>query len=473
MASTGIRTFCRRASVWMVLAVYVCSFLASCGTVPKETEPASPADPLPESGTESEAETEPVSGPISLSMLKDPGRGLFSNTVTTEEGLYKLRIDTAGTSVLYYDYETMVLDYLAPRLDATSDAYDAGIPSGEGGTIPAVDGDYLYVLSVGQPPVMDFDGWQTKVFQLELDGSGQKELTLPRDLLLSKNSGIVGDGSGIYILTRALNRELREYQDYVLLRVGSEMEEAREIARFPYENVFSVDLYGAYGSELIFRTAVPQSGYEDAKKEEQFGHLAYTWTRFDVLTGEETAFFQYEDGDCSIAYDNASLLYYCGVDSREIRCCDLAAKEDRLCVSADDLFELEENMSIRVFDPVCGGRFGIVVIREEPYETRHLYYDPSSGDWSEIRLFYYEDGAECPVSIEAETENCFIVVNGSVWYSETQVIDGVTAEVPRIEKYLSVISKEDYWNNRKVFRQFENHVFPEDAEIKSENKQLV
>ena len=404
---------------------------------------------------------------ISLSIVKTPAM-LFDNTISSSNGLYKLRIDHGGTSVLYYDYSTMSLNYLSNQLIATSSDENPGwIPSNEGGTVPTINGDYLYVVTVGLRSVGGSGAEPAKVFQMTLDGSNRKELTLPQSMLLDQNSGIAADKDGIYLLMDTYDAEERAYGDFILLYVNSKMEKAEEIARFP-NDVFALNLYGAVGKELIFRVARPQEGYEEASRNEQFMHLRYTYVSYDVEAHSERQLIQYNQGEYSISYDYGNNLYYCKVGENDIHRIDIASKNDEIALRADDILSLTGKETVRVYDPIIDDKIGIITSVNEPYEVHQYYYDLTTGDLYEPDMVFYEDDVEHPVRITAETVDRFVVINGYIYYTEIDTIDGLPAETTRIEKYFSMIDKDDYWKNEPNYRSFTDYVYPSDAEIKSQ-----
>ena len=446
------------------VALLICIILASCG-VP-EDDSASPIDINGDANSDIEPQVPDNKKPISLSMIKTPGM-LLDNTVSYEKGLYKLRADYGGTSVLYYDYETMTLNYLSNQLIATSSDENPGwIPNDEGGTVPAISGDHLYVITIGLRASGEMAGTPPKVFRMALDGSDRKELILPENMLLDQNSGVVGDDSGIYLLMDTYDAKARTFGDYVLLHVDSKMEKAEEIARFP-NNVFSLNIYGAVGKELVFRIAEPQEGYENASRSEQFRHLKYKFVCFDIETHEEYQLLNYDQGELSISYDFGNTLYYCYVGENEFHRIDIASREDVITLHAEDIIDLSGNETVRVYDPILDGKIGVNTSVEEPYESHKYYYDLSTGALYEPNMVFYEDDVEHPVMVVAETEDCFVVLNGYIYYTEIDTIDGMPAETTRIEKYFSLINKEDYWNNNPNYESFTDYVYPADAEIKT------
>ena len=439
--------------------------LVSCGTFGADDLEPKEINSEPSHGSSAHLPDETRG--LSLSIVKTPGM-LFDNTIASSNGLYKLRTDHGGTSVLYYDYSTMSLNYLSNQLIATtSDENPGWIPSDEGGTVPAINGDYLYVVTVGLRSVGGSGGEPAKVFRMALDGSDRKDLTLPQSMLLNQNSGIVADENGIYLLMDTYDAEERAYGDFVLLYVNSKMEKAEEIARFP-NNVFALNLYGAIGKELIFRVARPQEGYEEASRNEQFMHLRYAYVSYDIETHSEKQLIQYNQGEYSISYDYGNNLYYCKVGENDIHRIDITSKNDEIVLRADDILSLTGKETVRVYDSIIDDKIGVVTSVDEPYEVHQYYYDLITGDLYEPDMVFYEDVVEHPVRIIAETFDRYVVINGYIYYTEIDTIDGMPAETTRIEKYFSMIDKDDYWKNEPNYESFTDYVYPSDAEIKSQ-----
>ena len=453
-----------RVYIIIVAVVLACAFLVSCEGVdnkqplPIDITDETPVDEVPSSNTDTKE--------TSLSIIKTAGT-LFDNSISSSEGLYKIRSDYGGSSILYYDYETMALNYLSNQLIATSSDENPGwIPSNEGGTVPVINNDYLYVVTVGLRPLGEMEGTPPKVFRMAMDGSDRKELILSENMLLDQNSGIAGDDNGIYLLMDTYDAQAKAFGDYILLYIDGKMEKTEEIAKFS-NNVYSINLYGAFGNELVFRIAEPQEGYEDASRSEQFKHLKYKFICYDIVTHEETLLLQYNKGELSISYDFGNIMYYCYVGENEIHCIDITSREDVIALHAEDIIDLSGNETVRVYDPILDGKIGVNTSVEEPYESHKYYYDLSTGDLYEPKMVFYEDDVEHPVMIVAETEDSFVVLNGYIYYTEIDTIDGMPAETTRIEKYFSLITKEDYWNNNPNYESFTDYVYPADAEIKT------
>lgn len=450
----------------ILLFLLLCSLFTGCGaqteepTVPAPIQMDTPApesvDVLENTGTEG-----------TMKLIKAQVT-LWDNTTTNESGLYKCRIDHNGVSLLYYEYASMTLDFLMEGADANADSYTANVPGHEGGTIPAVCGDHLYVISVGTTPIHDFEGYPSKVFQFGLDGSNRKELALPDEMRVNRNSGVAGDGHGLYLMLQALDFSTRSFGDWILFYIDEDMSEAKEITRFPKEGLFSVDIYGATGNELVLRIASLQEGYEDAETLEKMKHLDYSWIRLNPETLEQTEFLHYKTGDISIAYDWGDIMYTCPIGGTEIRILHVSEGRDEHLMDVNDILELRENEQVRLFDPVLDGRFGIVAYIEEPYESHKYHCDPKTGELVEMKMYYYEDDESKPIAPVAETEDSFVVLSGSIWYTEPDTMNGQTFMTNRIEAYLTMMDKCDYWSNTKRLRPFEDHVFPEDADIKSD-----
>lgn len=421
---------------------------------------SAPSTPAAPSGTPASAAPEPVT------YFMDSGSD-------TAEGYYDLlsRSDK-GANIIYYDYATKVCVYLSSDVNSTHNSADdtSYLPNTLGGIDLFTDGSKLYAIKSGRANYdsPDPDDAASILYQMDLDGQNRREIRLPANTVFS--GGHVFSSNGKLI---CLCKQIEE--DWSGVWQLREMDFASGTSPVLSElpNCDNAVIAGAWQDRILlcmrnrktqqFRILLlnPESG-------EQTEILSDLFLMIDSLRGR---LFFAGDGEVQL-YDFSS-------GKSESTGVLLAPLEDGFFEfpgalnETDGLFYYAKGGEIWSFDPdtktACFTDFSVPVKEGERcyvrvdhgyleiwFEDGHVYFDPAS----KKEFPGYPDVEDKPVFIQGEFGDSYFVKMGSIHiqYQDFNP-DGVPIQNEMGLPHYVLIKKEDFWNGRPIFEEFDNQVF--------------
>lgn len=418
-----------------------------------------------------EGNEENSSNKVETNNLKNKNLKMLSNNTTqngcgTEDGYYTLsntedEDKNTVTNLMYVDYKTKKQIYLCDKSECSHDNDKCTSYIGSeffGGNNSLIcDGRYLYFISsesdnagaIGTSIYYGNDGVETtskpaSIYRINLDGSN-------RILLSTFDSGeiigerILSDGENIYLISMnntnvktGDNTSYTKGDKYKLIKVSSENGEKEEISEWNKD----WDILGCYQNNLIVRKLefdreLTQEEKMDQKKYEQACKNAKeSITSYNMNTNEFEELFKTEMSEGYYYFIEKENIFYYKYKSDKIMNFDLNTKQE------SNFIETNNSNIEQIYD-------GYMITSNWNDDNRE-YYSIRIKDKEISKLSMYKDNGAL-VNIIGESKDNFLVENNCKTKNEYVEWAGVNQTIETDREY-SIISKEDYFNNKKNFK---------------------
>ena len=399
--------------------------------------------PLGESAAHSSS-AQTAAQPMNVSDMKllTKWNGLCSGAAG-EKGFYYPKIKDDGSMLLMYlDYATGAETVLCANLscehrDASCPAW---ISANQGGVVPLVVGDSLFLISRGSDNPSE-EICQPKLIRMELNGADKRtviELDASEELI----PPFAGNEDTIvcaYRSSRTDGTSLDSDQCIVAIQTkNGRMTKLADVG----ENTTTV--VGAVEEQLLLQSVSGESFFLsalDANTAEQ--KVLDTWKYGEkvLFTTQEGYGFVYTDGH--IEYSKAPFF-----EKQEF---------PGISVPMDEQLGLESVMFIDSFDDKV--IFEVFHPGSDPAQTqvKEWGFDLSDGTLRELALYTDFDGVTEPVEIISALENQLLVI-AELSYQQVNMLDEnqMPIQMQTIANQYALIDKEDYWNSKANYRLFES-----------------
>ena len=360
-----------------------------------------------------------------------------------EQGFYYPKVKDDGSMLLMYlDYATGAETVLCSNLscehrDASCPAW---ISANQGGVVPLVVGDSLFLISRGSDNPSE-EICQPKLIRMELNGADKRtviELDASEELI----PPFAGNEDTIvcsYRSSRTDGTSLDSDQCIVAIQTkNGRMTKLADVG----ENTTTV--VGALEEQLLLQSVSGESFFLsalDANTAEQ--KVLDTWKYGEkvLFTTQEGYGFVYDDGH--IEYSKAPFF-----EKQEF---------PGISVPMDEQLGLESVMFIDSFDDKV--IFEVFHPGSEPAQTqvKEWGFDLSDGTLRELALYTDFDGVTEPVEIISALENQLLVI-AELSYQQVNMLDEnqMPIQMQTIANQYALIDKEDYWNSKANYQLFES-----------------
>lgn len=360
-----------------------------------------------------------------------------------EQGFYYPKVKDDGSMLLMYlDYATGAETVLCANLscehrDASCPAW---ISANQGGVVPLVVGDSLFLISRGSDNPSE-EICQPKLIRMELNGADKRtviELDASEELI----PPFAGNEDTIvcsYRSSRTDGTSLDSDQCIVAIQTkNGRMTKLADVG----ENTTTV--VGALEEQLLLQSVSGESFFLsalDANTAEQ--KVLDTWKYGEkvLFTTQEGYGFVYDDGH--IEYSKAPFF-----EKQEF---------PGISVPMDEQLGLESVMFIDSFDDKV--IFEVFHPGSEPAQTqvKEWGFDLSDGTLRELALYTDFDGVTEPVEIISALENQLLVI-AELSYQQVNMLDEnqMPIQMQTIANQYALIDKEDYWNSKANYQLFES-----------------
>ena len=360
-----------------------------------------------------------------------------------EQGFYYPKVKDDGSMLLMYlDYATGAETVLCSNLscehrDASCPAW---ISANQGGVVPLVVGDSLFLISRGSDNPSE-EICQPKLIRMGLNGADKRtviELDASEELI----PPFAGNEDTIvcsYRSSRTDGTSLDSDQCIVAIQTkNGRMTKLADVG----ENTTTV--VGALEEQLLLQSVSGESFFLsalDANTAEQ--KVLDTWKYGEkvLFTTQEGYGFVYDDGH--IEYSKAPFF-----EKQEF---------PGISVPMDEQLGLESVMFIDSFDDKV--IFEVFHPGSDPAQTqvKEWGFDLSDGTLRELALYTDFDGVTEPVEIISALENQLLVI-AELSYQQVNMLDEnqMPIQMQTIANQYALIDKEDYWNSKANYRLFES-----------------
>lgn len=406
-------------------SVLLCVFFTACSS-PGVSEAAQ--------STSTSSVPSPESPAVSPTISYEYCGGLYSPRSSTDSGFYDLIYHSDATgNLLYYDYETMQCVYLSsqPNSDHRDESDTSFVPSVMGGAVVVADSQYIYVIKSTASYVREENEAHRAGFlmRMEHDGQERKTVPLPASTYLTYGSGTATAGDEIFMLLQEVQKDTSEviYLASLDFNTGS-IERRLE---------FSTD-------ETPFLIGVCSEGpilaVNDHERKQQRLYIYNSQENQLNLIPFDSDAYPY------VLDPNEGIIYY--LDGNEILRYDSVSQQTRAtgCTLPDG-----DWTDIQFTELVDGHITMSLSTGEEEYESMTI-----SLATGEIFHPMLED-QDRPVIIVAVTPDRYVVKLGGIPIKyQDYTPDGVPIENETVIHHFAMMEKEDYWNNRPNYQEFNN-----------------
>ena len=382
-----------------------------------------------------EAEDETEDSEDELEMIVDWPGLMYLTMAASDEGCYEVMYGNPDGSAnfLYTDIATRQRIYLSPDLSADhqSPSDPSYIDNSLGGCFVFTAGDALFLSRY------NYEDTPGELYRMDLDGRNRRSLTKFTDYY-APTGGIASDGQYLYTI-------LLSDDGNALVRINADTGELEVLKEVDGDACF---LMSAYEHSLVIKM-INQSDEEDpAKTYEDQKYIIYAYDLRNGAMEEITSWNQNE----VIENYNKNQLYLIEKNSDCLKAVDLSGgeggEEKMLIPSFTDAgINIDELSSVsQIWDHhmICN-----FIGENGEYTKKHI--DLSSGEVKPLET--YSDTLDAysqqHLGIVGEFGDEFLVTSGTL---EVPVDSFDPAGNPivtdMIISKLSVIKKEDFWNNR-------------------------
>ena len=359
-----------------------------------------------------------------------------------EQGFYYPKVKDDGSMLLMYlDYATGAETVLCSNLscehrDASCPAW---ISANQGGVVPLVVGDSLFLISRGSDNPSE-EICQPKLIRMELNGADKRtviELDASEELI----PPFAGNEDTIVCAYRSSQTDGASLDsDHCIIAIQTNNGSMTKLADINE----GTTVVGAVEEQLLLQSVSGESFFLsalDANTAEQ--KVLDTWKYGEkvLFTTQEGYGFVYDDGH--IEYSKAPFF-----EKQEF---------PGISVPMDEQLGLESVMFIDSFDDKV--IFEVFHPGSDPAQTqvKEWGFDLSDGTLRELALYTDFDGVTEPVEIISALENQLLVI-AELSYQQVNMLDEnqMPIQMQTIANQYALIDKEDYWNSKANYQLFES-----------------
>lgn len=420
-----------------IFCVVFVSFLAGCTKESAETIPEDSAGLSVESETKAD-EVEVINSEKdsdnALKMIVN-WQGLFNNPMACSSyGCYEVMFhaDNYTGNILYTDVETRQRIFLSPDLSA--DHNDSSDPSWIDNTL---GGCFLFTMDDTLfMSRYNYDLTPGELYGMDLDGRNRQSLVIFTDYN-APEGGIASDGQNLYMV---LYKQDKQW----LVRVHTDSGEIEPLKEMGGDAAF---LTSAYGGTLVLKEIRAEiTDSEDPLVAYQ--SQVHTVYQYNVTDGTETQILSWQQDKVLEEY-SGEYLYILDVDNECLKEVCLSTGEERMIIDSLSAESINAETIGKLY-PIC---------------DRHLIFDVGNAegnidkmcvDLDDGRIFSIDPYTESLdaygsqyLGIIGEFGDEFLVTSGTLEVPMDGFDpDGNPMVVDMVMSKLSVIKKEDFWNNR-------------------------
>lgn len=348
-------------------------------------------------------------------------------------GYYALLTYRDGTgSLIRYDYETMQCAYLSGETDPRDENSPAFLPSVVGDAWLLANSRHLYVLKRPVPAELLDDGHKTQgpgwLMRMEPDGTGRKTLPLPENAGLVYEASAVLEGEKLLLVLCQADGDGTE--KWYLAEADFDAGAIR--LRLEFEKGATAHLCGtcARGPILSLR---------EAGKSQQFCLYDLEKNILEPIPfGQENAPWCLDGGSGAVYYP----------EGEKIWCYDVATGQSKATAA-----RLPDGWAQARFEEVTDGH--LFLVRGKPGEEGYDRIALCLATGEVFRPDLKENGER--VTIAAITPKEYLVRLGGITLPyQSQAPGGTPVENEVRLGHYAMMDKADYWNNRPIWREFNN-----------------
>ena len=380
--------------------------------------------------------------------------GIFQIQAGDGKKCYEIypHIDGHG-KIMLYDYAKQDISFLGGN-DKDSLDNPAWLPDLMGGMTPTVTSDNLIFFKFGGLPVPEANHPGYDSFILVCDKNGGDRRYIYLNPWQEFDTGeIILDGDDCYFIAKeySMNYELKQCSLYKANIIEGTLEMVYD---FPLNNVYSI--VGCYNDGIVFQRGVPQGVDKDAQ-----GHECIRFhNALDLFNLDEgrmiTDVLTWENGELSYTIDKDSKLYYSHCNENAIYSINLDNLEKRI-ISANVLEGITDQIGVFISGRVWDNH--ISISSRDDSVKEQLYYDLHNNKVVSVNLNVNVYGGLERVMICDETDDSFFVKIGfNILPTTKESACGDKYDVDEIVYQYALISKDDYWKSKAIYRRFEDNV---------------
>lgn len=369
-----------------------------------------------------------------------------------ETGYYDLLYRGMGANILYTDYAAKQCVYLSSQINSThQDETDPSwIPFVDGGIEPFLSGDKLYLRVIGMPGDSDGSGTPGKIMEMNLDGSGRRDLfTLQSGETFTQNA-IASNGTSFFCLINRVQASDAIWNKS-LIKIDAKTGQSETLYNFD----LPVYIVGAFDDILVLKTIeIPSMDalFHSETSSQTIASQIHTLYTFAINTGCLQQVKQWKQIELSGAcHDNT--FCYLNFEDLSVYRLDIATGDTQKICDSFPACDPEHTNLLGFFDNHL--QFEVMDLgnlQPDGSGVKRYQYavDLDKGEIIAQTLFIQGDEGAMPsvYHIMAETEDYFMVH----YATTTKAIESVAPDGTIGTEQISLaknalIKKSDYWAN--------------------------
>ena len=372
-------------------------------------------------------------GDNALKMLVN-WKGLFYNPmVCSPYGCYEImnRTDYTG-NILYTDVVTRQRIFLSPDLSAdhNNSSDPSWIDNTLGGCFLFTMDDTLFMSRY------NYEDTPGELYCMDLDGRNRQSLVTFTDYN-APEGGIASDGQNLYMV---LYKQDKQW----LVRVHTDSGEIEPLKEMGGDAAF---LTSAYGDTLVLKEIRAENTDSEDQMESYLSQI-HTVYHYNITDGIETEILSWQQDKLLEEY-SGEYLYLLDVDKESLKEVSLSTGEERMVIDALSAESINAE-EIRSLYPIYDNHL-IFDMGNDEGELKKMSVNLDNG-----RIFSIDPYTESLdaygsqyLGIVGEFGDEFLVTSGTLEVPMDGIDpDGNPMVVDMVMSKLSVIKKEDFWNNR-------------------------
>lgn len=442
---------------WLCSFIVVFIFIFTCGCTPFTTSWQKTTNSSSASTTtnlEEDIEIEP-----NLQIISAQVGLLMSGVAGTQDGAYELRSYYDGTAdIIYYDYKTQQAVFLSPNPNVQHDeSSTAFIPTTLGGVFPAASDDKFFAIKMGSPEMVQRNGKAgiPMIYQMDLSGANRITYTFPEKYIIDVQSAIAYGNENLYLMALSYDLESHAVAYNTLIRVNANKGECVELYKFGADQMVTIE--GTYKNCLVVHIVTSPDNVSDLSSKETFLQRTHEICLLPVNPSQpKESIFKWKQPEASVLFYNGK-VYVLPQTNLSVYSIDIVSKEKQII--CEEIFA--EGFVVNSASFFDEGRDNHLFLRL--YDSGHnnaqaVTLDLNTQQFSPLKLYYEEYGAQQLVGIFAESENEFLVCTGKdSMQIEFKSPDG-TPESGEMNYFIyKLIAKKDYWAGIPQYKEFENN----------------
>lgn len=419
--------------------------LAGCSLNPPDAQTSNAASQqnVESSGADLSTAQTTVQEPLNVSDMKllTKWNGLCSGAAA-EQGFYYPKVNDDGSMLLMYlDYATGTETVLCANLSCEhrDDSCPAWISANQGGVVPLVMGDSLFLISRGSDNPSE-EICQPKIIRMGLNGA-DKRTTIQLEASEELIPPFAGNEDTILCAYRSSQTDGTSLDsDHCIIAIQTNNGSMTKLADINE----GTTVVGAVEEQLLLQSVSGESFFLsalDVNTAEQ--KVLDTWKYGEkvLFTTREGYGFVYADG--RIEYSKAPSF-----EKQEF---------SGVSVPIDEQIGLESVMFVDSFDDKVIFEMFHPGVTPAQTQVKEWGIDLSDGTLRELKLHIDFDGVTEPVEIISALENQLLVI-AELSYQQVNMLDEnqMPMQMQTIANHYALIGKEDYWNSKPSYQLFES-----------------